>query len=348
MQETEAFLTIKDHKEGFPHTLPFRLINPSKSDIGKISKSLLNTINENIIQQTNVTQWKNTAQVITWFKNIKSKKTSSFVNFDVENFYPSISIDLFTDAISYAKTITNINDDQLSIIMQSRKTLLFSNNEPWVKKTGEENFDVPMGCYDVAEVCELVRTYILNKLKSITNKEDIGLYRDDGLGIFQNIPKSEIERKKKQIVKVFKDCGLSITIKCNLKSVDFLDVTFDLVSEIYKPYRKPNNKPLYINKHSNHPPNILKQLPKSIEKRISETSSNIDVFNRSIKIYNDALHESNFKETLKFVIPAPKNNDENQKRKRKRKIIWFNPPYSKNVKTNMGKNIPTATIKALL
>ena len=106
----------------------------------------MDTINENILKQTNVNQWKNTAQVITWFKNIKSKKTSSFVNFDFENFSPSISIDLFTDAISYAKTITNINDDQLSIIMQSRKTLLFNNNEPWVKKTGEENFDVPMGC----------------------------------------------------------------------------------------------------------------------------------------------------------------------------------------------------------
>ena len=62
-----------------------------------------------------------------------------------------------------------------------------------------------------------------------------------------------------------KDCGLSITIKCNLKLVDFLDVTFNLVNEIYKPYRKPNNKPLYINKHSNHPPNILKQHPKSSE-----------------------------------------------------------------------------------
>ena len=103
------------------------------------------------------------------------------------------------------------------------------------------------------------------------------------------------------------------------------------------PNHKPNNKALYINKHSSHPPNILKQLPKFIEKRISETSSNTDVFNRSIKIYKDALHESNFKEILKFVIPAPKNNDENQKRKRKRNIIWFNPPYSKNVKTNIGK-----------
>ena len=298
MQETEALLTIKNHKEGFPHTLSFRLINLSKSDIGKISKSLLDTINENILKQTNVNQWKNTAQVITWFKNIKSKKTSSFVNFDVENFYPSISIDLFTDTISYAKTVTNINDDLLSIIMQSRKTLLFNNNETWVKKTREENFDVPMDCYDGAEVCEMVGTYILNRLKNVTNKENIGLYCGDGLGIFENILKTEIERKKKQIVKVFKDCGLSITIKCNLKSIDFLDVTFDLVNDICKPYRKPSNKPLYINKHSNHPPNILKQLPKSIEKRMSETSSNIDVFNRSIKIYNDALNESNFKETL--------------------------------------------------
>ena len=30
MQETEAFLTVKDHKEGFPHMLSFHLINPSK------------------------------------------------------------------------------------------------------------------------------------------------------------------------------------------------------------------------------------------------------------------------------------------------------------------------------
>ena len=194
-----------------------------------------------------------------------------------------------------------------------------------------------MVCYDGPEVWELVGTYILNKLKNITKKESIDLYRDDGLGIFQNIPKSEIERKKKQIVKVFKDCGLSITIKCNLKSVDVPVVTFDLLNHIHKPHGKPNNKPLYINKHSNHPPNILKQLPKSIEKRISETSSNIDVFSRSIKMYNDALHESNFKETLKFVIPAPNNNDENQKRKRKRNIIWFDPPNSKKVKANIGK-----------
>ena len=41
---------------------------------------------------------------------------------------------------------------------------------------------------------------MLNQLKYDENKESIGLYRDDGLGVFHNIPKPEIERKKKQIV----------------------------------------------------------------------------------------------------------------------------------------------------
>ena len=52
----------------------------------------------------------------------------------------------------------------------------------------------------------------MNKLKKVTNKGNIGIYRDDKLGIFQNIPKTEVERKKKQTVKEFKDCGLSNVI----------------------------------------------------------------------------------------------------------------------------------------
>ena len=52
MQETEAFLTIKDHKKGFPDTLFFPLVNPSISDIGKIRGLLLDTINENIMKET--------------------------------------------------------------------------------------------------------------------------------------------------------------------------------------------------------------------------------------------------------------------------------------------------------
>ena len=97
---------------------------------------------------------------------------------------------------------------------------------------------------------------------------------------------------------------MTITIQCHLKTVDFLHVTFDLDNNAYKPFRKENNKPIYINKHSNHPPSILKQLPKSIEKRISETSSNKDVFDKSIKPYKDALKQGGFSETLNYIAPT--------------------------------------------
>ena len=68
-------------------------------------------------------------------------------------------------------------------------------------------------------------------------KDDVRLYRDDGVGIFRNISRPEIERKKKAIVKVFKKCGLSIVVYANLKRADFLDVIFNLDKNIYKPYR---------------------------------------------------------------------------------------------------------------
>ena len=311
LQETEAFISVKDHKEGFPNSPSFTLINPSKSEIGKISKYILDKINKSLLNNTKVNQWKNTSDAISWFKNINSNKQSSFVNFDVENFYPSTSEKLLIDAINFEKSSINITEQDLPIIMQSKKTLLFQKSESWVKKTGNEDFDVPKGCYNGAEVCELVGSFILNKLTPIINKSNMGFYRDDGLGIFQNVSKPEIERKKKAIVEVFKGCGLSITIQCNLKIVDFLGVTFDLENNVYKPFRKENNKPIYINKHSNHPPSILQQLPKSIKKRISETSSNKDIFDKSIKPYKNALKESGFSDTLNYI--APKTNRDPKK-----------------------------------
>ena len=128
--------------------------------------------------------------------------------------------------------------------MQSRKTLLLSDGEPWVKKDDEDDFDVPMGCYDGAEVCELVVTYLLNQLKVVIEKENIELYRDDGLGMFKNMSGPEVERKKKELAQIFKNNGLTMTVKTNFKTAEFLDIYFDLVKEIYRPYKKPNDDPL--------------------------------------------------------------------------------------------------------
>ena len=71
---------MKDHKKGFLNNPLFRLINPSKSDIGRISKKIL------VIQETKVNQWKNTNIVIAWFKSLPNKSCLPFVNFDVESF----------------------------------------------------------------------------------------------------------------------------------------------------------------------------------------------------------------------------------------------------------------------
>ena len=46
----------------------------------------------------------------------------------------------------------------------------------------------------------------------------------------------EVERKKKEFVKIFKNNGLSITVKTNIKTANFLDIHFDLVKEICQPY----------------------------------------------------------------------------------------------------------------
>ena len=86
--------------------------------------------------------------------------------FDIESFYLSITERLFTNVIRFSKQITEVSHYDMSLKNQSRKTLLFDEKIPWVKKDGIEDFDVPMGCFDAVEVCELVGTFILNKLKN--------------------------------------------------------------------------------------------------------------------------------------------------------------------------------------
>ena len=184
--------------------------------------------------------------------------------------------------------------------------------------------------------CEIVGSYILNLLGNILDKDLVGLYRDDGLAIVRNLSGPEIERKRKAIIKLFKECGLNITIQTNLKIVNFLDIEMNLGTGTYRPYRKPDNMPVYINRNSNHPPTIIKEIPKAIAKRISDISSSEVVFSESMPIYSVALTKSGFHDNTTF-IPKTTNTKTNKKKTLKRKIIWFNPPYCLSVKTNVGR-----------
>ena len=73
LQKSEAYITVKDHKEGFPANPSFRLINPSKTDIGKVSKVILDKVNSELLTRIEVNQWKSTKGVIEWFKEIPDK-----------------------------------------------------------------------------------------------------------------------------------------------------------------------------------------------------------------------------------------------------------------------------------
>ena len=286
-EESNCFFTLKDHKENFQNNPTVRLINPAKKEIGRISKVILDKINSSLIEQLKVNQWKNTQNVIEWFTRIEEKSNQKFIVFDIKDFYPSIKETILIKVINFAEKRVNITNEDKVIIKHARKSLLYNNREPWMKKDSGL-FDVTMGAYDGAEVCELVRTFLLYKLSLKYNKNNIGIYRDDGLAIFKNISGPKSEKVKKDIQKLFKENELDIIIQCNMKTVNY---------STYRPYQKENNQIKYIYTESNHPPSIIKQLPLSIESRLSLLSSSVEILNDSVTPYQDVLDKSGYKQT---------------------------------------------------
>ena len=91
------------------------------------------------------------------------------------NFHPSIWIKLFTNPIEYAKKWNRNHRSRPSNYNASQKNLTVQKQEPWVKKSGTKDFDVPVGCYDGAEVCEFIYLciYLIKKLQTKTLNSNI-------------------------------------------------------------------------------------------------------------------------------------------------------------------------------
>ena len=106
------------------------------------------------------------------------KHKQKFIQFDIVDFYPSITEELFKEVIEWAEQYTDISEEEKEILFQSKKSFLFHKEEPWKKKT-ESNFDVTQGSLDGAETCELVGLFLLFKLKDLG--VEVAVYRDDGL-----------------------------------------------------------------------------------------------------------------------------------------------------------------------
>ena len=172
------------------------------------------------------------------------------------------------NAIKFAAEHTYINKNNFEVIFHDRKSLLFHSNQPWIKRDSD-TFDVTMEAYEDTEIFELLGTFMLSLLSKKYSYNNIGLYRDDRWSDFRNSSVQQAEKHKKIIQKVFKDKGLQMIIKCNLKIVDYLDVTLNLNDGTYRPFHEPNEETTCIHVESDHPPQIIKKIPRSIEKRFS-------------------------------------------------------------------------------
>ena len=326
------YVSVKDHKPSFPARIETRLINPAKTHIGIIAKKTLDKINLAVKSAIGVQQWKSTSEVIDWFHDITNKQRLFFIKWDICNFYPSITEQLFSDAIQFATDYIDISDDEMSTLMNARQQIITWGNSTWAKKSGL--FDVPMGSYDGAECCDLIGLFLLHHLKTSFPGESLGLYRDDGIGVTHKHG-HEASTFEKELHNFFKRFGLKIVTEVNVRRTDFLDVIMDLNTGRISPYRKPLNQPKYVNQHSSHPPCVIKAIPKSVNNRLSKLSSSAQEFDSAKPIYQDALKEAGFDYKLEYTQPnAPIATN---RRNRNRRCLWFNPPFNLAAHGNITK-----------
>ena len=123
------------------------------------------------------------SEVIKWFQNIKNKKLHTFTVFDIQEFYPSIGEKLLKDAILFAQTHANISrKDHYCFIITShglKKIAMVTSMSLWEVTTEQ-------------------------KCLSWLAKDNIGLYRDDGLSVFKNYNGHQNDKVRKKMTDLFK------------------------------------------------------------------------------------------------------------------------------------------------
>ena len=145
LPQSSVYITLKDNKENLISNPSCRLINPSKSELGKISKIIIEQINKRLLDVLEYHQWKNTATIIKWFKRISNKEQCKFVQMEIKGFYPSVSQTTVDNALLFTQNHIQIADDDLRLIKDCRKSLLFSNGEAWKKKLSDSPFKITWG-----------------------------------------------------------------------------------------------------------------------------------------------------------------------------------------------------------
>ena len=135
--------TLKDHKEDFATNPKVMLINPCKAEVGRVAMKVLDKIIKEVKRKNSqLNQATNTKAVLDWFKSIKNKRIYKFINFDIESFYPSITLELLEEALAWASQYIHVTEQEKQVVLQACKTFLYNKGEPWVKK-GNTNLPHP-------------------------------------------------------------------------------------------------------------------------------------------------------------------------------------------------------------
>ena len=128
------------------------MINPAKTDLGKLSKKVLQDIVAELRAKLQLNQWKSTAEVLEWFSTLKYTKEATknqktkFIKFDIEAFYPSISRELLDKSLNFAQNNgVFISNADIEIVKTARESFLFRKGVPYIKKGRNDRFRCPHG-----------------------------------------------------------------------------------------------------------------------------------------------------------------------------------------------------------
>ena len=122
-KKKDTYILFKDHKPNFENKLQSRLINPSKTELGKVSENIIQNIVTNVKKANYCNLWRNSYDTIEWFRKIKNKSKTTFMQFDIIDFYPSITKNTLIDSINYARKYVEIFEEQYDIILACTKKI---------------------------------------------------------------------------------------------------------------------------------------------------------------------------------------------------------------------------------
>ena len=91
----QAFVTLKDHKPNFRNNPKCRLLNPTKTELGRVSKQKTEKIYSILREKLGFNQWRNTKSAVKWYIILRQKHKLSFIQLDVDGFYGSLRLHRF-------------------------------------------------------------------------------------------------------------------------------------------------------------------------------------------------------------------------------------------------------------